>query len=158
MIHAFRSEWVKLRRRTLLASTYLSLTAVSALFTILVFSRAGTPRGRGDFISLQELAQPNGLARGLTRAALLLGRGGELRGWGGQGFGDAEHRLPDVTLTPPADSPWGSFSAGGHGAGGPVQLSAAECAVLCGRIESPVPAFGVLVPLVLRDRTLAMRC
>ena len=73
MIHAFRSEWVKLRRRTLLVSTYTSLTAVSALFTILVFSRAGTPRGRGDFISLQELAQPNGLARGLTRAALLLG-------------------------------------------------------------------------------------
>jgi ABC-type transport system involved in multi-copper enzyme maturation permease subunit len=73
VIHAFRSEWVKLRRRTLLVSTYVSLTAVSALFTILVFSRAGTPRGRGDFISLQELAQPNGLARGLTRAAVLLG-------------------------------------------------------------------------------------
>jgi len=73
VIHAFRSEWVKLRRRTLLVSTYLALTAVSALFTILVFSRAGTPRGRGDFISLQELAQPNGLARGLTRAAVLLG-------------------------------------------------------------------------------------
>jgi len=73
VIHAFRSEWVKLRRPTLLAPTYLSLTAVSALFTILVFSRAGTPRGRGDFISLQELAQPNGLARGLTRAAVLLG-------------------------------------------------------------------------------------
>src|SRR5207302_2482043 len=65
--------WVKLRRRTLLASTYLALTAVSALFTILVFSRAGTARGRGDFISLQELAQSNGLARGLTRAAMLLG-------------------------------------------------------------------------------------
>jgi ABC-type transport system involved in multi-copper enzyme maturation permease subunit len=73
VIHAFRSEWVKLRRRTLLASTYISLTAVSALFTILVFSRAGAGGRRGDFITLQELAQPNGLARGLTRAAVLLG-------------------------------------------------------------------------------------
>jgi hypothetical protein len=106
-----------------------------------------------------------GAAPFASRAALLLSRGGELRGWGGQGFGDAEHRLPDVTLTPPAGSPWSSVAPGGHGAGddagehpaaGPVQLSAAECAVLCGRIESPVPAFGVLVPLVLRDRTVAV--
>jgi hypothetical protein len=109
-----------------------------------------------------------GAARFASRAALLLSRGGELRGWGGQGFGDAEHRLPDVTLTPPAGSPWDSVAPGEHGAGddagaagdhpaaGPVQLSAAECAVLCGRIESPVPAFGVLVPLVLRDRTVAV--
>ena len=109
-----------------------------------------------------------GAARFASRAALLLSRGGELRGWGGQGFGDAEHRLPDVTLTPSAGSPWGSVAPGEHGAGddagaagdhpaaGPVQLSAAECAVLCGRIESLVPAFGVLVPLVLRDRTVAV--
>jgi hypothetical protein len=129
-----------------------------------------------------------GAAHFASRAALLLSRGGELRGWGGQGFGDAEHRLPDVTLTPPAGSPWGSVAPGEHGVGddaggtgsdaagtagiagapggqraagehpaaGPVQLSSAECAVLCGRIESPVPAFGVLVPLVLRDRTVAV--
>jgi len=73
VIRAFRSEWVKLRRRTLLLSTYLSLTAVSGLFTVLVFARAGTANRRGDFISLQELARPDGLSRGLTRAALLLG-------------------------------------------------------------------------------------
>ncbi len=104
-----------------------------------------------------------GTARFASRAALLLSRGGELRGWGGQGFGDAEHRLPDVTLTPPAGSPWGSVAPGEHsagddggGTGSSVQLSAAECAVLCGRIESPVPAYGVLVPLVLRDRTVAV--
>ncbi|HEY6320740.1 MAG TPA: hypothetical protein VJA16_04175 [Thermoanaerobaculia bacterium] len=104
-----------------------------------------------------------GTAGFASRAAVLLSRGGELRGWGGQGFGDAEHRLPDVTLTPPAGSPWGSVAPGEDGAGGgaggtgaSARLSAAECAVLCGRIESPVPAYGVLVPLVLRDRTVAV--
>ncbi|HYR64257.1 MAG TPA: hypothetical protein VET24_16705 [Actinomycetota bacterium] len=58
MIRAFRSEWVKLRRRTLILSTYLSLTAVSGLFTVLVFSRASNAtNGRGDnFISLQAYA------------------------------------------------------------------------------------------------------
>jgi len=104
-----------------------------------------------------------GTAPFASRAALLLSHGGELRGWGGQGFGDAEHRLQDLTLTPRAGSPWGAGATGGaggaggeHPAAGPVQLSAAECAVLCGRIESPVPAYGVLVPLVLRDRTVAV--
>ena len=74
MIQAFRSEWVKLRRRSLLLSTYIGLTAVSALFTVLVFSRASDANRGGDrFISLQELARPDGLSRGLTRAAVLLG-------------------------------------------------------------------------------------
>jgi len=75
VIHAFRSEWVKLRRRTLLVSTYASLTALSALFTVLVFTRASNNPNRGGerFISLAELARPDGLSRGLTRAALLLG-------------------------------------------------------------------------------------
>src|SRR5579862_4315945 len=81
-----------------------------------------------------------GAARFASRAALLLSRGGELHGWGGQGFGDAEHRLPDLALTPPAGSAWGRVGggvAGEHGAAGtggehreqraagPVQLSAA---------------------------------
>ena len=72
IVDAFRSEWVKLRRPTLLVAN-ASLTGVAALFTVLVFARAGTPNRRGDFITLQELAQPNGLARGLSRAAILLG-------------------------------------------------------------------------------------
>ena len=85
-----------------------------------------------------------------ARAALLLCRGGELSGWGSQGFGDAEQSLRELVMTPSAGSPWGRVD------GGAVQLSAADCAVLCGRIESPVPAFGVLIPLVLRDRTVAV--
>ena len=72
ILGAFRSQWVKLRRPTLLATAYAGLTAVSGLFTVLVFLRASRARG-GHFITLQQLAQPNGLARGLSRAALLLG-------------------------------------------------------------------------------------
>jgi hypothetical protein len=99
-----------------------------------------------------------------SRTALLLWRGGELRGWGGQGFGDAEHALRGLTLAPAAGSVWlkavGAAQASGPGAGDgaaePVQLSAAECAELCGRIGNPLPAFGLLVPLVLRDRVVAV--
>jgi hypothetical protein len=119
---------------------------------------AALDRARSQSVVLAALIA--GSAPFASRAALLLSRGGELRGWGGQGFGDAEHRLPGLTLTPRAGSPWGAAGTPGapgeHSAAGPVQLSAAECAVLCGRIESPVPAYGVLVPLVLRDRTVAV--
>ena len=75
ILRAFRSEWVKLQRRTLLVGTYLSLMAIAAFFTVLVFARAGQP-SRGDrdrFVSLAELAQADGLVRGLNRAAVLLG-------------------------------------------------------------------------------------
>jgi hypothetical protein len=92
-----------------------------------------------------------------SRTALLVSRGGELHGWGGHGFGDAEHLLADLVLTPPADGPWARLARAGVPDGaGAIQLSAADCAVLCGRIESPLPASGVLVPLVLRDRIVAV--
>jgi hypothetical protein len=107
-----------------------------------------------------------------SRAALLLVRGGELRGWGGQGFADpdgAERPLHDLVLAPPAadaGSPWsrlvdpgapGSSGASGSPGSniGAVRLSSSDCAVLCGRLESPVPPFGFLIPLVLRDRVVA---
>jgi hypothetical protein len=133
-----------------------------------------------------------GAGRVTSRAAVLLVRGGELRGWGGHGFADSEKALHDMVLAPAGDSSWGRLAhlaedepgasaAGGadrgdSGTGGmarqeatsaeagaagpsaaarPVRLSAAECAVLCGPIESRVPAFGYLVPLVLRDRVVA---
>ncbi|HEX3539682.1 MAG TPA: ABC transporter permease [Acidimicrobiales bacterium] len=70
---AFRSEWVKLRRRTLSLTTSGALAALAALFTALTFARAGTHGERGGFVTLPELAQPNGLIHGLNRAALLLG-------------------------------------------------------------------------------------
>jgi ABC-2 type transport system permease protein len=71
---AFLSEWVKLRRRTLLLSAFLGLAAAASLFVVLIFSNApahGT--GGGGLPSLRQLARPNGLVFGLTRATFLLG-------------------------------------------------------------------------------------
>ena len=75
MFRAFGSEWVKLRRRTLLLGTYAALSAIAALFTVLVFARAGHPShgDRDRFVSLAELARPDGLVRGLNRASVLFG-------------------------------------------------------------------------------------
>lgn len=74
ILAAFTSEWTKLRRRSLLLTTYLVLAALSALFTVLVFARAGHTRPNGEqFISLARLARPDGLAQGLERAVILLG-------------------------------------------------------------------------------------
>jgi hypothetical protein len=69
---AFRSEWIKLRRPSLLLSTFLGLAAASSLFVVLLFSQAPTTAG-GDLPALDQLAQPNGLVHGLNRAAVLLG-------------------------------------------------------------------------------------
>ena len=75
ILRAFRSEWVKLQRRTLLIGTYAALLAIAAFVTVLVFARAGHPSNgdRDRFVSLAELAQPGGLVHGLNRAAVLLG-------------------------------------------------------------------------------------
>ena len=73
ILAAFASEWVKLRRRTLFAGTYGALAALAALFTALVFARASNGSHGERFVSLAELAQPNGLVHGLNRASILLG-------------------------------------------------------------------------------------
>jgi len=69
---AYLSEWVKLKRRTLLLSTFLGLAAAASLFVVLIFSNAPA-HGNGGLPSLQQLARPNGLVFGLTRATFLLG-------------------------------------------------------------------------------------
>jgi hypothetical protein len=89
-------------------------------------------------------------ARYASRAAVLLVRGGEVRGWGSEGFGDAETSMRQLVLDA-NDGPWNRLVQG-HGA---VRLSAGECAGLCSRVESRLPREGVLVPLVLRDRVAA---
>jgi len=89
-------------------------------------------------------------ARYASRAAVLLVRGGEVRGWGSEGFGDAEASLRNLVLDT-QDGPWGRLAQGQ----GAVRLSAGDCAGLCSRVESPLPRDGVLVPLVLRDRVAA---
>lgn len=90
-------------------------------------------------------------ARYASRSAILLLRGGEVRGWSGHGFGDADSAVRDLNLGAPADGSWSHAFQGE----GPARLSANECAALCSRLESPIPHDGVLVPLVLRDRVAA---
>jgi len=85
-----------------------------------------------------------------SRSAVLLLRGGEVRGWGSEGFGEAEAAIRSLTLTP-QDGGWGQLIQGQ----GAVRLTAGDCAELCSRVESPLPRDGVLVPLVLRDRVAA---
>jgi ABC-type transport system involved in multi-copper enzyme maturation permease subunit len=74
ILDSFRSEWVKLRRRTLLFGTFGGLALAASFFVILTFSQAApTGPGSADLPSLQSLAQPNGLIHGLSRAVILLG-------------------------------------------------------------------------------------
>jgi hypothetical protein len=67
---AFTSEWTKLRRPTLFLSTFLGLAAAASLFVVLLFSQASAG---GGIVTLQQLAQPDGLVIGVARAAMLLG-------------------------------------------------------------------------------------
>jgi ABC-type transport system involved in multi-copper enzyme maturation permease subunit len=71
---AFRSEWVKLRRPTLLLGTVVGLSVAASLFVVLLFTQARHGgHDPGGLPSLDELAQPNGLIHGISRAVVLLG-------------------------------------------------------------------------------------
>jgi ABC-type transport system involved in multi-copper enzyme maturation permease subunit len=72
IVAAFRSEWVKLKRRNLLVGTYAGLAVAASLFSVLLFAQAPATGG-GDLPSLAQLARPNGLIHGVNRAAVLLG-------------------------------------------------------------------------------------
>jgi ABC-type transport system involved in multi-copper enzyme maturation permease subunit len=74
ILGAFRSEWIKLRRVTLLFGTFGGLAVAASIFSIIVFAQAAkVGPGTADLPSLQTLAQPNGLIHGLSRAVVLLG-------------------------------------------------------------------------------------
>ena len=73
ILAAFRSEWVKLRRRNLLIGTYAGLALAASLFAVLLFVQAPTSGTGGGLPSLTQLARPNGLIHGVNRAAVLLG-------------------------------------------------------------------------------------
>jgi ABC-2 type transport system permease protein len=74
IVAAFRSEWIKLRRRTLLLGTFGGLATAASLFVILVFTQAAASGpGSSDLPSLQALAQPNGLIHDLRGAVIFLG-------------------------------------------------------------------------------------
>jgi ABC-2 type transport system permease protein len=71
---AFRSEWIKLRRPTLLFGVFGGLTAAASFFVVLLFTQAAAVGpGSADLPSLQVLAQPNGLIHGVSRVVILLG-------------------------------------------------------------------------------------
>jgi ABC-2 type transport system permease protein len=74
IISAFRSEWIKLRRRNLLFGVFGGLAIAASFFVILLFSQAAAVGpGSADLPSLQVLAQPNGLIHGINRVVILLG-------------------------------------------------------------------------------------
>ena len=131
------------------AATQRATGARGGAFTAVRDALAGIDRARSQAEILAALLRETG--RFASRAAVLLVRGGEVRGWGGQGFGDAEPAIRDLTFAPSAGSGWGRLGE----AQSAVHLSAGECAELCSRIEAPLPHAGVLVPLVLRDRVAA---
>jgi hypothetical protein len=109
---------------------------------------AGIDRARSQAEILAALLRES--ARYASRVAVLLVRGDELRGWGSEGFGDAEPALRGVVLTGP-EGAWGRLAQSQAA----ELLSASDCAVLISRVESPSPHDGVLVPIVLRDRVAA---
>lgn len=122
-------------------------------------ARRGAQRGLRDSVAAIDRARSQAeiltvllreSVRYASRAAVLLVRGGEVRGWGSEGFGEADGAIRNLALTPQNGS-WGQL-LGGEGC---VRLSAGDCAELCSRVESPLPQGGVLVPLVLRDRLAA---
>lgn len=131
------------------AASQRATGARGAAFTELRDALAGIDRARSQAEILAALLRETG--RFSSRAAVLLLRGSDLRGWGGQGFGDAEPAIRDLAFAASDGSGWGRLSEGQTA----VHLSAAECAELCSRIEAPLPHDGVLIPLVLRDRVAA---
>jgi hypothetical protein len=109
---------------------------------------AAIDRARSQAAILTALLQE--AVRYASRAAVLLVRGGEVSGWGSEGFGEAAPSIRGLVLDA-QDGGWGWLLQGR----GALRLSAGDCAGLCSRVESPLPREGVLVPLVLRDRVAA---
>jgi hypothetical protein len=110
---------------------------------------AGIDRARSQAEILAALLRES--QRFAGRAAVLLVRGGEMRGWAGQGFGDGDAVLRDFAFTPSEGGGWSRLAQGQSA----VHLSAADAGELCSRIEAPLPHEGALIPIVLRDRVAA---
>jgi hypothetical protein len=90
-------------------------------------------------------------SRCASRTALLLTRGGEVRGFAGRGFGSSDEAVRGIALPAAGVSAWARLAAGQ----GAVRLNAAECAAVVGGLECALPDEGVMVPLVLRDKVAA---
>lgn len=131
------------------AARELSSGARRSAFGELRDSLSAIDRARSQAEILGALLAESG--RYASRSAILLIRPGEIRGWGGRGFGGADSAVSQLAFDASRDGVWARLSEGQSA----VRLSAAECAVLCSRLESPLPQEGVLIPLVLRDRVAA---
>jgi hypothetical protein len=98
---------------------------------------------------LEALLEASG--RYATRSAILLLRDGGLSGWGARGFEAGPEAVRSVALAADGE-PWSAVAGGG-----PARtLAGARCAPLVSQLDSPLPAEGCAVPLVLRDRVAAI--
>ncbi len=84
-----------------------------------------------------------------ARAVLFLTRAEGAVAWGASGWQGTE--VAGIGVGWSEGDGWGRLAEGR----GAVRLAGSDCALLCSRLESPLPAEGVLVPLVLRDRVAA---
>ncbi|MFL6192747.1 MAG: hypothetical protein ACJ75H_01145 [Thermoanaerobaculia bacterium] len=110
---------------------------------------AALDRARSQSEILTALLRESG--RFASRAAVLLVRGGDLRGWGSEGFGEAAEALRGLAFAA-EDGAWGRAAQGG----GAARLSAAEAGGLLGRAGAPASGEAVLIPIILRDRVAAL--
>lgn len=131
------------------AAAELSAGARRSAFGELRDSLSTLDRARSQAEILTALLSESG--RYASRTAILLIRPGEIRGWGGHGFGGADSAVSQLALDASRDGAWARLAEGQSA----VRLSASECALLVSRLESPLPQEGVLIPLVLRDRVAA---
>lgn len=120
--------------------------ARAGAFVDLAGSLAALDRGRSQAEVLNTLLAEAG--NYASRTVLFLTRGAGAEAWGAHGWGAGV--VTGLTVAYETDG-WRRFAAGA----GVVALRSSDCAALCSRIESPLPAAGVLVPLVLRDRVAA---
>jgi len=84
-----------------------------------------------------------------SRAVLFLTRSEGAEAWGASGWNGVE--VAGTRVGWDESDGWERLAEGR----GAVRLSGGDCGALCSRLESPLPAEGVLVPLVLRDRVAA---
>lgn len=74
MLHAFRSEWVKLGRARFLLGILGAVAAFTVLATVITITTAGQPgAGPGDATSPADLAASDGVVAGLGSAVTFLG-------------------------------------------------------------------------------------
>lgn len=106
-------------------------------------------RARSQNDVLQALV--NESSRFASRAAVLLLRPEGLVGWVAHGFEGEPEAIRSASVAAQAED-WSTAVAGE----GPRRLAASRCAQLLSQLDSPLPAEGVAIPVLLRDRVSAV--